>query len=79
MELKWPEVETPLSSDHWEAYKCKGWVYNHRSGAITYLTRRGMSINEGGTPINIHINWGGAVRGIYVYLFGMRLSKFWAA
>ena len=62
------------SSDHWSAYRGI-FTYCHKSGAITYLTKHAMSINEGGTPINIHLRWARGL-GFYLYLFGFRLSWF---
>lgn len=40
---------------------------------VTYFRRWGFSINEGGTPANIHASWGvGYWLFAYVYLFGLR-------
>ena len=68
--------ETPHSSDHWASYSNPDRTYWHTSGAITYLTKNALSINEGGTPVNFHIRWRPYV-GIYLYLFGLRLHTFW--
>ena len=38
---------------------------------ITYFKRWGLSINEGGTPFNIHIRWKPYFF-IYIYFFGKK-------
>ena len=52
-------------------------MYKHRSGAVTYLTTRALSVNEGGRWANIHLSWAGRAKGFYVYLFGYRMYRFW--
>jgi len=42
---------------------------------ITYFRPWGFSINEGGTPINICIQWTKNF-GFYIYFFGLRFSWF---
>ena len=42
---------------------------------LTYFRSCGLSINEGGTPINIHIQWRNKI-GFYIYFFGKRISWF---
>jgi hypothetical protein len=64
-----------LSSDHWNAYRAR-LHHCHTEGGISYITKRAISFNEGGHPFNFHINWGGTVRGFYVYLYGKRLYWF---
>ena len=39
---------------------------------VTYFRNWGFSINEGGTPINLHIQWKNRI-GFYIYFFGVRL------
>lgn len=42
---------------------------------ITYFNKNRFSINEGGTPINIHMSWTKPI-GFYIYLFGYSLHWF---
>jgi hypothetical protein len=42
---------------------------------ITYFKKDCLSINEGGTPINIHLRWKNNF-GFYVYFFGFRFFYF---
>ena len=44
--------------------------------SITYFCWWGFSINEGGTPVNIHISWfrSGYWFFIYFYFFGFRID-----
>ena len=39
---------------------------------LTYFRKWGFSINEGGTPINIHMQWKNKF-GFYLYFFGKRI------
>ena len=39
---------------------------------LTYFRKWGFSINEGGTPINIHMQWNNKF-GFYLYFFGKRI------
>lgn len=48
--------------------------HKHMTG-ITYFRCWGFSINEGGTPINIHVQWRDRF-GFYLYFFGKRISWF---
>ena len=42
---------------------------------VTYFRKWGFSINEGRTPINIHIRWDYKF-GFYLYFFGKRIYWF---
>lgn len=45
---------------------------------LTYFKRWGFSINEGGTPVNLHAQWGTFCKlFVYVYFFGFRWSGCW--
>jgi hypothetical protein len=39
---------------------------------VTYFKRWGFSINEGGTPFNIHMSWNKKFF-MYMYFFGKRI------
>jgi hypothetical protein len=39
---------------------------------FTYFKSWGFSINEGGTPINIHVQWKNRMY-FYLYFFGKRI------
>ena len=42
-----------------------------------WIEKYGIGLNEGGTPINLTILWGGRQRGFYLYFFGRRFYRFW--
>jgi len=46
---------------------------------VSYFRKWGFSINEGGTPINIHIQWFRPWTWffIYLYIFGKRFHWTW--
>lgn len=52
------------------------YINDYSTIPISYLKCRGISINEGGGPINFHLSWGGPVVGIYIFFFGFSLYKF---
>jgi hypothetical protein len=47
--------------------------------SVTYFRRWGFSINEGGGPVNVHMQWRNerCRLFIYLYLFGRRWSYCW--
>lgn len=68
--------QTPQSSDHWQSYKRPALCHVHQCGAISYLTKNALSINEGGTPINFHLRWR-PFKAIYLFILGKRW--FWVS
>ena len=46
-------------------------------GCSWFKRRIGFALNEGATPFNMTVFWGGFVRGFYIYLFGLRISRWW--
>jgi hypothetical protein len=46
----------------------------HLVSKTTYVSWWGFSINEGGTPINIHMNWRDGLF-VYLYFFGKRFHR----